>query len=401
MTGDVVPITVEERKARVEKARGLMVEHGIDALLLEAGPGLRYFTGVDWWRDERLLAAVIPARGEIAYVCPAFERERLLEMVTLGDDVRPWEEDENPYALVAGILRDRGLASGTLGIEESVRFFVYDGVRRQAPQVETVSADPVTIPCRSIKSAAEIALMQRANEITVAAYQACLPLLRAGMAPKEFQELAAAAYRALGVRGGIGCQFGKSTAFPHGSREPHLLAEGDVVLMDSVCSVEGYHSDISRTIVYGEPTARQRQIWALEKEAQAAAFAAAQVGVPCEAVDAAARGVITAAGFGPDYRVPGLPHRTGHGIGLEVHEWQHLVRGNVTPIAPGMCFTNEPMIAIYGEFGVRIEDCMYITEEGPVFFTTPSPAIDVPFALARGATYQGTGQDEGREKNAP
>jgi Xaa-Pro dipeptidase len=222
--------------------------------------------------------------------------------------------------------------------------------------------------------------MQRANEITVAAYQACIPLLRAGMTTGEFGRLAAAAYQALGVQGGIGAQFGPGTASPHGSRVPHPLQEGDVVLMDSVCRVEGYCSDISRTIVYGEPTARHREIWALEKEAQAAAFAAAQVGVPCEDVDAAARGVISAAGFGPDYQVPGLPHRTGHGIGLDVHEWTHLVRGNKTPIAPGMCFTNEPMIAIPGEFGARIEDCMYITEAGPVFFTQPSPAIDRPFA---------------------
>jgi len=379
MTDDVVPITVEERQARIDKARRLMVEQGIDALLLEAGPGLQYFTGVEWWRDERLLAAVIPARDEIAYVCPAFERDRLLEMVTIGEDVRSWQEDESPYALVADILRDRGLSTGRVGVEESVRYFIYQGVRREAPQIECLSGDPITIPCRVHKSPAEIALMQRANEITVAAYQACIPLLRTGMTTGEFGRLAAAAYQALGVQGGIGAQFGPGSALPHGSREPHPLQEGDVVLMDSVCSVEGYRSDISRTIVYGEPTARHREIWALEKEAQAAAFAAAQVGVPCEDVDAAARGVITTAGFGPDYDVPGLPHRTGHGIGLQVHEWTHLVRGNKTPIAPGMCFTNEPMIAIPGEFGVRIEDCMYITEEGPVFFTQPSPAIDRPF----------------------
>ena len=380
MTDDVIPIDVEERRARIDKARRLMIEQGIDALFLEAGTGLRYFTGVEWWRDERLLGAVIPARGELAYVCPAFECDRLLEMVTIGADVRPWEEDESPYARVVEILRDRGLATGRVGIAEDVRYFVYDGIRKEAAQAEYVSADPITIPCRMHKSPAEIALMQRANEITVAAYQACIPLLQAGMTTGEFGRLAAAAYQALGVQGGIGAQFGPGSASPHGSRVPHPLQEGDVVLMDSVCRVEGYCSDISRTIVYGEPTARHREIWALEKEAQAAAFAAAQVGVPCEDVDAAARAVITAAGFGPDYCVPGLPHRTGHGIGLDVHEWTHLVRGNKTPIAPGMCFTNEPMIAIPGEFGARIEDCMYITEEGPVFFTTPSPAIDQPFA---------------------
>jgi Xaa-Pro dipeptidase len=384
MVEDVVPISLQERLARVEKARRLMVEHDIDALFCEAGSGLAYYTGIEWWRSERMLGAVIPARGEVAYVCAAFEEERMREKLTFGDDVRPWQEDESPYRLVAEILRDRRLSGGRVGIEEQTRFFVFDGIRREAPQVEWVSGDPVTIPCRSCKSPAEIALMQRANEITVAAYQACIPLLREGMSQREFGDLAAAAHKALGVRGGIGVQFGASTAFPHGSKEETSLCEGDVVLMDSVCSVEGYHSDISRTIVFGEPTRRQRDVWQVEKRAQAAAFRAAQVGVPCGAVDAAARKVITDAGFGPDYQVPGLPHRTGHGIGLDVHEWHHLVRGNPTPIAPGMCFTDEPMIAIYGEFGVRIEDCLYIAEDGPHFFTQPSPSIDQPFATPPG-----------------
>jgi Xaa-Pro dipeptidase len=380
MTGDISPIAVEERLARIEQARRLMVEHQIDALFIEASTGLDYFTGVNWWRSERMTAAVIPARGGIVYICPGFERERLCEKVTIGDDVRVWEEHESPYKLVAGILRERGVAGGTVGIEESVRFFHYDGIRKEAPHLTFVSADPVTVPCRVRKSPAEIALIQRANEITVAAYKACLPLLREGMAQQTFRDLAAEAYQALGVQGGIDIQFGESTAFPHGSKEPRSLREGDVVLMDSVCSVEGYHSDISRTIVFGEPTQRQREVWELEHEAQAAAFAAAQVGAPCEAVDAAARKVIVDAGFGPGYRVPGLPHRAGHGIGMDIHERPYMVQGNQTPLAPGMCFTDEPMIAIYGEFGVRIEDCVYITEEGPRFFTQPSPAIDRPFA---------------------
>ena len=380
MIGDVSPIAVEERLARIERARRLMVENQIDALYMEASTGLNYFTGVNWWRSERMTAAVIPARGEIVYICPGFERERLCEMVTVGEDVRVWEEHESPCRLVAHLLRERGVARGRVGIEESVRFFQFDGIRKEAPHLSFVSADPVTVPCRAHKSPAEIALIQRANEITVAAYKACLPLLREGMTTAEFQDLSVEAYKALGVRGSIGPQFGESTAFPHGSKEPRTLREGDVVLMDSVCSVEGYHSDISRTIVFGEPTRRQRDIWELEHEAQAAAFRAAQVGAPCGAVDAAARKVIVDAGFGPGYQVPGLPHRTGHGIGMDIHEWPYMVQGNRTPLAPGMCFTNEPMIAIYGEFGVRIEDCMYITEEGPRFFTQPSPAIDRPFA---------------------
>jgi Xaa-Pro dipeptidase len=380
MTDDLPPIAVEERLARIEKARRLMVENQIDALFLEASSGLFYYTGVRWWRSERMTAAVIPARGEIAYISPGFEEARLREQILYGTDVRVWQEDESPYKVVAEVLADRGIRSGRVGIEESTRFFVVDGICKEAPHLEYVSGDPVTIHCRALKSPAEIAIMQRANEITAAAYKACIPLLEEGITPQTFHDLSLAAYKALGVQGGIGAQFGASTAFPHGSKEPVTLHEGDVVLMDSVCTVEGYHSDISRTIVYGEPTQRQRDIWYLEHQAQAAAFAAAQVGVPCEEVDAAARKVITDAGFGPDYRVPGLPHRTGHGIGLDVHEWYHLVRGNKTPIAPGMCFTNEPMIAIYGEFGVRIEDCMYVTADGPVFFTEPSPAIDRPFA---------------------
>ncbi|MGA9349376.1 MAG: Xaa-Pro peptidase family protein [Anaerolineae bacterium] len=380
MTEGISPITVEERQGRIEKARALMAENGIGAIYLEAGSSLFYFTGVRWGQSERMTAAVIPAKGEVAYVCPAFEEARLRELVIFGDDVRAWEEDESPYKLVAGIFRDRGITSGRIGIEESVRFFLFDGIRKEALHLEFVSADSVTIPCRAIKSPAEIALMQRAMDLTVEAYKVCLSLLREGMSQEEFTANSAAAYKALGVEGSISCQFGEGTAFPHGSKELAYLKEGDVVLMDGWCTVEGYHSDISRTIVFGEPTRRQRDVWNLEKEAQAAAFAAAQVGVPCEEVDAAARKVIIAAGFGPDYKVPGLPHRTGHGIGLDIHEWYHLVRGNRTPLAPGMCFSNEPMIVIYGEFGVRLEDCMYITEDGPRFFTQPGPSIEQPFA---------------------
>ncbi len=380
MTRDVSPITVEERQGRIAKARRLMADNDIAAIYLEGGSSLFYFTGVRWGRSERMMAAVIPAKGEIAYVCPAFEEARLREMITFGDDVRAWEEDESPYRLVAEIFDDRGISSEMIGIEESVRFFLFDGIQKEAPHLEFSSADPVTIPCRAIKSPAEIALIQRAMDITVEAYKVSIALLREGMSQEEFTANSAEAHKALGVRGEIHCQFGESTAFPHGSKELTYLKEGDVVLMDGSCTVEGYYSDISRTIVFGEPTQRHRDIWNLEKKAQAAAFAAAQVGAPCEEVDAAARKVITDAGFGPDYQVPGLPHRTGHGIGLDIHEWYHIVRGNRVPLAPGMCFSNEPMIAIYGEFGVRLEDCVYITEEGPRYFTQPSPSIEQPFA---------------------
>lgn len=380
MTGGIVPITDEERLARIEKARKLMAENKLDAILLEGSTSMFYFTGVSWGLSERTFAWVLPATSDMAWVTPKFEEERARELIRFGTDVRTWEEDESPYKVIAGIFKDRGIRAGKIGIEERLRFFIYDGVRKEAPAHQYVSADPVTIGCRVIKSSAELALMQLANDITVEAYKAAIPQFKVGMTKAQFSEIAASAFRALGASGGIGANFGEATSFPHGSIKPRNLREGDVILMDGGCNIEGYRSDISRTIVFGKPTQRQLDVWNLEKEAQAAAFKAARPGVPCEDVDAAARKVIVEAGFGPDYKVPGLPHRTGHGIGLEGHEWINLVRGNKTPMQPGMCFTNEPMIVIPGEFGVRLEDDMYITEDGAKFFSQPSPAIDRPFA---------------------
>jgi Xaa-Pro dipeptidase len=381
MTAGIVPITTDERKARLEKARRLMAANHLDAIFLEGGSSLFYFTGVRWGLSERPFVAVIPAKGELAWVCPAFEEARARELITMGTDVRTWQEDDSPYRLVAQILKDRGLAAGRVGVEERLRFFIFNGVRKEAPGIAFDSADPVTAGCRMIKSPAEIALMQRANDMTLAAYRAGFATVREGMTQDELRANILAAYRALGATGAVvAVSFGKYTAFPHGSITPQKLREGDVIQVDDGCNVDGYQSDITRTIVFGKPTARQVDVWNLEKRAQAAAFAAAKPGTTCESVDAAARKVIVDAGFGPDYKVPGLPHRTGHGIGLDGHEWTNFVRGNKTPIQPGMCFSDEPMIAIYGEFGIRLEDCLYITENGPKFFTQPSPAIDRPFA---------------------
>ena len=382
MTGDVVPITVEERQARIQKAQRLMVENKIGALVLDSGTSMVYFTGIGWGQSERPMVAVIPAKGDVKYVSPAFEAERLRELIKIGTEVRVWEEHESPYQVIAGILKDYGIRTGTIGMEERVRFFIFDGVRKEAPQLNYVSGDPVTMNCRMIKSPAELALMQKANDITVAAYKASIALLHEGMTPADFSSIAADAFSRLGVRGDLSANFGPASAYPHGSIQTQYLKKGDVVIMDDGCKVQGYCSDISRTVVYGAgPTNRQREIWDLEKRAQAAGFAAARVGVPCEQVDIAARKVITDAGFGPGYKIPGLPHRTGHGIGMDIHEWGNMVLGNKQLLQPGMCFSVEPMVAIYGEFGVRLEDCAYMTEDGPRWFSQPSPAIDRPFVV--------------------
>jgi Xaa-Pro dipeptidase len=379
MTSGVVPISDDERLARMEKARRLMAANKIEAMVIEGGSGLAYFTDVNWWLSERVFAWILPAKGDMAWVCPKFEEDRARELIRFGTDIRTWEEDESPYKAIAGVLTDCGLRTGRVGIEERVRFFVFDGLRKVAPALDFVSADPVTIGCRSIKSAAEIALMQRANDITVEAYKAAIAMLREGMTKGDFGANAAAAFQALGVSGGIGASFGEQSSYPHGSIKPRTLRAGDIVLMDGGCSVEGYKSDVSRTVVFGTPSQRQRDVWNLERKAQQAAYDVAKPGVPHEAVDAAARKVLTAAGFGPGYELPGLPHRTGHGIGLDGHEWTYIVKGNSAPLRPGMCFTDEPMIVIPDEFGVRLEDDIHMTETGPVWFTRPSPSIDRPF----------------------
>jgi Xaa-Pro dipeptidase len=379
MTSGIHPITDDERRARMENARRLMRENKIGAILLEGDSSMFYFTGTRWGRSERTFGMVFPADGEPAWVVPGFEEARAREVIRFGADIRTWQEDESPYRRIAQILKDRGVSGGRIGMEERVRFFVYDGIRKEMPAAEFVSADPVTAGCRMIKSPAEIALMQRANDITIEAYGAGLATLREGMTNTDLGNNILAAYTALGVEGDISVSFGKYTAFPHGSIQPQKLQPGDVVQIDDGCRVDGYQSDITRTVVFGKPTDRQRQVWNFERKAQDAAFAAAKPGAACESIDAAARKVITDFGFGPDYRVPGLPHRTGHGIGLDEHEWTYLVRGNKTRLQPGMCFSDEPMIAIYGEFGIRLEDCMHITEDGARMFSKQSPAIDQPF----------------------
>ena len=381
MTADVKPISKDERAARLAKAQDLMARNKIGAMYLEGGSSLFYFTGVRWGLSERPFVCVVPQKGEPAWVCPGFEEERARELVGKTAEVRVWQEDESPYKQVAGILKDRGAAGGKVAVEERLRYFIFSGVKKESPGTDFVDAEIITAGCRMIKSPAELALMQKASDITIEAFRAAFQTFKAGMTQGELRANIEAAHRALGAPGGsASVSFGMFTAFPHGSIEPQKLKEGDVIQVDGGCSIEGYQSDITRTTVFGKASQRQIDIWELEKKAQAAAFAAVKPGVACEVVDAAARKVITDAGFGPDYKVPGLPHRTGHGIGLDGHEWTNFVRGNKTPMAPGMCFSDEPMIAIYGEFGIRLEDCLYVTESGGQFFSQPSPSIDKPFA---------------------
>jgi len=381
MRDGIVPISEDERRGRIAKAQRLMAEQKIDAIFMEGTASSFYFTGMRWGQSERTFGVVIPAKGEIAYVCPGFEEDRARELIkpTFGSEVRVWQEDESPFKVISQIVKDRGMQHRRIGMEERVRFFIADGVRQETPGVEIVSATPVTAGCRMFKSAAEIALMQRANDVTIAAYKAAMTTMRDGMTQDELADNIVAAFSALGFRGDVSVQFGKWTALPHGSATPQKLREGDIVMIDDGVACEGYQSDITRTTVFGKPTPRQLDVWAIEKRAQAAAFEAIKIGAACEVVDAAARKVIEDAGFGPAYKVPGLPHRTGHGIGLEFHEWTNFVKGNKTPIQPGMCFSDEPMIAIPGEFGIRLEDDVYIGEDGAHWFSKPSVAIDQPF----------------------
>lgn len=382
MRAQVRPITADERRARVEKARRLMAEQKIDALMLCQGTSLVYFTSIQWSGGERLFACLIPAKGEPFFVCPAFEEDRAREQIALGPfagtaDVRTWHEHESPYQRVAEGLRDRGITTGRLGVEETVDFVFSDGVRRAARGVEIVSGTPVTAGCRMIKDAHELELMRLASTVTLRAYEAAYRSLKEGMTQTDFARLVADAHRQQGFEGGAGVQVGEFSALPHGSITPQTVREGTILLIDGGCNIAGYQSDLSRTFVLGKPTDKMQRVFEIERKAQDAALAAARPGVPCEAVDAAARKVIVDAGYGPDYKY--FTHRVGHGLGMDWHEWPYLVRGNTLPLAPGMTFSDEPGIYLRGEFGVRLEDDMVITEDGAQLFTPQSESLEKPF----------------------
>ncbi len=382
MTDTVVPISVGELQQRIARAQALMRAQGVQALYLDTSTGLRYFTGIVLNLTERLHGAIIPVEGEIAYLSPAFEEPKTRTLLSFGTDIRVWEEHEDPTALVIETVRSKGYDSGTIAIDPSTPFYTVDGLRKAGNSFTFANASSITAACRQVKSPAEIALMQTAMNITLEVHKAVARCLAPGMTTTEVQGFIDAAHRKLGgVPASRAVQFGEATAYPHGVPYPQTLKDGDMVLVDIGATMHGYQSDVTRSYVFGEPTARQREVWNVEKAATLAVFEAAQLGAPCESLDAAARRVIEGAGFARDYGLPGLPHRTGHGLGLDVHEEPYIVQGDMTPLAPGMCFSNEPTICIYGEFGVRLEDHIYMAEDGAHWFTTPALSVDDPFGV--------------------
>ena len=372
------PISTAERVQRIAKAQQLMRSAGLKALLVEAGSSLVYFTGVQWWRSERLTAALIPAEGEPVLVTPAFEEPSVRENLKVSADVRVWNEHESPFAVLADWLKAHGAGRGPVGVEETTRFFAFDGLRRLG--VETRGDSDVVRACRVIKSPAEIALMQAASDITIAAYRETGPQIARGMTPADIAHIMSGAMEKRGAIPGFTLVLlGEAAAYPHGTGRPQEVRPGEIVLLDCGCSVEGYQSDISRTMVMGEASKQQRTVWDLVHRGQQIAFETAKVGTPAGAVDDAVRAAYEKAGYGPGYKLPGTSHRTGHGIGMDGHEPVNLVHGEQTPLAPGMCFSDEPGIYIPGSFGVRLEDCIHLTESGPKWFSVPPPSIDQPF----------------------
>ena len=385
MRSEAKPVAVEERASRQEKARQLMRDNNLSAILLTQGTSLVYFTGIEWWGGERLFAMVLPAKGDAFYVAPAFEEGRAREQIALAPegknpDVRVWQEDESPYARVAQGLGDHGIAGSAIGFEETVKFVFSDNIRKAAASASFTSATPVTAGCRMIKSAHEIELMRLAAKVTLAAYEATYRSLKAGMTRKDVESMLETAHRQLGFEGGADVLVGEYSAFPHGTILPQEIREGTIVLIDGGCSVEGYASDITRTFVLGKASDKMKHVFDTVHRAQSTALATARPGAEAGSVDAAARKVITDAGYGPDYKY--FTHRLGHGMGMDGHEWPYLVRGNTTKLQPQMTFSDEPGIYIRGEFGIRLEDDMHILENGSELFTPQSPSLEDPFGRA-------------------
>ncbi|KFJ90347.1 X-Pro dipeptidase [Pseudomonas sp. 1-7] len=388
MMAGAQPITEAEYQTRIARAQALMREQDIAALFLAAGSNLQYFTGVQWHPSERMVGAILPASGALEYLAPAFEEGTVRDFQVVPGVINTWQEHESPYALLLECLKRLGIlpndgAQPKVGLCSSLPFFMFEGIRQLTSGYRFVDAGGITTACRQCKSPAEIALMQRAKDMTLEVHKAAASILHEGISTTEVAEFIHQAHRRVGAPGSIFCTvlFGAASAFPHGVKHAQRLKDGDMVLIDTGCKVHSYLSDITRSYVFGTPSARQRDFWNKEKAAQQAAFEAATLGAPCSSVDAAARRSLEAAGLGPGYSLPGLPHRTGHGIGLDIHEGPYLVGGDDTPLAEGMCFSNEPMICVPGEFGIRLEDHFYMTADGPRWFTQPSHSVDDPFGL--------------------
>jgi Xaa-Pro dipeptidase len=381
------PISVDERRARIERARKLMGEQKIDAIILAGGTSLTYFTGIRWGNSERLFAVVIPREGSPYLVCPAFEEDRAREQLALGPmqhtDVATWQEDESPFERVVQGLKDRHIATGRIGVEETTKFVFADSIGTAGPALHVTSATPITAGCRMIKDAHELDLMKTACEATLKCYEAVYRALTPGMTQNEVGRLIDAGYSRLGFPGFASVQVGEYTALPHGSITPQTIREGTIIMIDDGCTVEGYQSDITRTFVLGKPTDKMKNVFDIVHRAQAAALKAARPGVPLESIDAAARKAIVDAGYGPGFKY--FTHRVGHGMGMDGHEWPYLVKNNMfgweqsVKMQPGMVFSDEPGIYIRGEFGVRLEDDMHVTDAGAELFTPQSPSIENPF----------------------
>ncbi len=382
MAANVPPISIAEFKQRIAKAQQIMVEHNIDATYVNAGTNLYYFTGTNWYASERMVGAIIPQQGAIRYIAPYFEINTLKQYMAIDSEVCAWQEHESPYQLFTETLKAMGIDKGNIAIDESTAFFIVDGIQKCSNNYSIVNAKTVTAGCRMQKSTQEISLLQTAKNMTLEVHKAVARILRTGITTAEVTEFINQAHKKVGaVAGSYFCivLFGEDSSFPHGVKKPKSLEINDVVLIDTGCQVEGYNSDITRTYVFGEANQRQRDMWLVEKNAQAAGFNAAKIGAPCGDVDIAARNYLASKDMGPDYETPGCPHRTGHGIGLDIHEWPYLVRSDKTPLATGMCFSNEPMLVLPQEFGIRLEDHFYMTATGPKWFTEPSYSIDDPF----------------------
>jgi Xaa-Pro dipeptidase len=379
-TRDARPISVEERRQRIARLQRAMAERGVGAMIMESGSSLDYFTGVQWHRSERTTAAVIPAKGDIVIVTPAFEEPSVRETLAVGDDVRPWDEHESPFVRIVGALKDRGVTGGPIAFESTTRLFIVDGVRDAGGGAySVVSGDALVKGIRLIKSPAELSLMQTANDVTLAALRHVHANVHVGMSPGEIGALMNAATVALGGAPEFALVLiNEASAYPHGSHQKQTLREGSVILMDVGCTVHGYQSDISRTWVMGQATPKQRKVWDTVKRGQEIALATAKLGTPVGGIDDAVRAYYETQGWGPGYHLPGLSHRTGHGIGLDGHEPPYLVHGDPTPLAPGMCFSDEPGIYIPGEFGIRLEDCWHMTPAGPKLFTGLAKSLDDP-----------------------